>query len=233
MSAVIWHDLECGGYLEDLELWRELAGDGPVLDLGCGTGRVALDLAEQGVPVVGLDIDAVLLEELRRRAGELPVETVRADVRDFHLGRRFPVVLAPMQTVQLLGGPAGRAGLLGCAKAHLEPGGILAIAVAEDIQTFDEVEEALPLPDVREDGGTVYFSQPVSIKDEGERFEIQFVREVIDPHGGRTSGRSVIHLDQLDARQLEAEATGFTVLERRSVPATEAYVGSTVVMLRA
>jgi SAM-dependent methyltransferase len=232
VSAVIWHDLECGGYVEDLELWRELAGDGPVLDLGCGTGRVALDLAEHGVPVVGLDIDEVLLDELRRRAGELPVETVRADVRDFDLGRRFPVVLAPMQTVQLLGGPAGRADFLRCAKAHLEPGGIFAIAVAEDIQTFDEVEEALPLPDVREDGGTVYFSQPVSIKDEGDRFEIQFVREVIDPHGGRTSGRSVIHLDQLDAGQLEAEAAGFTVLDRRTVPATEAYVGSTVVMLR-
>jgi SAM-dependent methyltransferase len=233
VSAVIWHDLECGGYVEDLELWRELAGDGPVLDLGCGTGRVALDLAEHGVPVVGLDIDEVLLDELRRRAGELPVETVRADVRDFDLGRRFPVVLAPMQTVQLLGGSAGRADFLRCAKAHLEPGGIFAIAVAEDIQTFDEVEEALPLPDVREDGGTVYFSQPVSIKDEGDRFEIQFVREVIDPHGGRTSGRSVIHLDQLDAGQLEAEATGFTVLDRRTVPATEAYVGSAVVMLRA
>jgi SAM-dependent methyltransferase len=233
VSAVIWHDLECGGYVEDLSLWRELAGDGPVLDLGCGTGRVALDLAEHGVPVVGLDIDDVLLEELRRRAGELPVETVRADVRDFDLGRRFPVVLAPMQTVQLLGGPPGRADFLRCAKAHLEPGGIFAIAVAEDIQTFDEVEEALPLPDVREDGGTVYFSQPVSIKDEGERFEIQFVREVIDPHGGRTSGRSVIHLDQLDAGQLEAEAADFAVLERRTVPATDAYVGSTVVMLRA
>jgi SAM-dependent methyltransferase len=232
VSAVIWHDLECGGYVEDLELWRELAGDGPVLDLGCGTGRVALDLAEHGVPVVGLDTDEVLLEELRRRASELPVETVRADVRDFDLGRRFPVVLAPMQTVQLLGGPAGRADFLRCAKAHLEPGGIFAIAVAEDIQTFDEVEEALPLPDVREDGGTVYFSQPVSIKDEGDRFEIQFVREIIDPHGGRTSGRSVIHLDQLDAGQLEAEAAGFTVLDRRTVPATEAYVGSTVVMLR-
>jgi SAM-dependent methyltransferase len=233
VSAVIWHDLECGGYVEDLELWRELAGDGPVLDLGCGTGRVALDLAEHRVPVVGVDVDEVLLEELRRRAGELPVETVRADVRHFDLGRRFPVVLAPMQTVQLLGGRAGRADFLRCAKAHLEPGGIFAIAVAEDIQTFDEVEEALPLPDVREDGGTVYFSQPVSIRDEGDRFEIQFVREVIDPHGGRTSGRSVIHLDQLDAGQLEAEAADFTVLDRRTVPATEAYVGSTVVMLRA
>jgi SAM-dependent methyltransferase len=233
VTDVIWHDLECGGYVEDLDLWRELAGAGPVLDVGCGTGRVALDLAQHGVPVVGLDIDAVLLDELRRRAGELPVDTVRADVRDFDLGRRFPVVLAPMQTVQLLGGPPGRAAFLRCAKAHLVAGGILAIAVAEDIQTFDEAEEALPLPDVREDGGTVYFSQPVSIKDEGGRFEIQFVREVIDPHGGRASGRRVIHLDQLDAAQLEAEATGFTVLDRRTVPATEAYVGSTVVMLRA
>jgi hypothetical protein len=95
------------------------------------------------------------------------------------------------------------------------------------------VDEVLPLPDVHEDGGTVYFSQPVSVTDEGDRFEIQFVREVIDPHGGRTSGRSVIHLDQLDAGRLEAEAVGFTVLERRTVPQTEAYVGSTVVMLRA
>jgi SAM-dependent methyltransferase len=233
MTEVMWHDLECGGYVEDLPLWRELAGDGPVLDLGCGTGRVALDLAQSGIPVVGLDVDEILLEELRRRAGELPIETVRADARDFDLGRRFPVILAPMQSVQLLGGPAGRAGFLRCAKAHLEPGGIFAIAVAEDIQTFDEVEEALPLPDVREDGGTVYFSQPVSVTDRGDRFEIHFVREIIDAFGSRMTGRNVIHLDRLDADRLEAEAAGFTVLERRAVPATDAYVGSVVVMLRA
>src|SRR5436190_11857261 len=233
MTEVMWHDLECGGYVEDLALWRELAGDGPVLDLGCGTGRVALDLAQHDIPVVGLDVDEILLAELRRRAGGLPIETVRADARNFDLGRRFPVILAPMQTVQLLGGAAGRAGFLRCAKAHLEPGGIFAIAVADDIQTFDEVEEALPLPDVREDGGTVYFSQPVSVTDQGDRFEIHFVREIIDAAGGRTSGRNVIHLDRLDAERLEAEAAGFTVLERRTVPATDAYVGSVVVMLRA
>ena len=231
MTEVMWHDLECGGYVEDLPLWRELAGSGPVLDVGCGTGRVALDLAAHGVPVVGLDVDEVLLDELRRRAGDLPVETVRADARDFDLGRRFPVVLAPMQTVQLLGGPDGRAGLLRCARAHLEPGGLFAIAIADAIEIFDDVDAVLP--DVHEDGGTVYFSQPVSIRDQGDRFEIEFVREVVDPHGGRTSGRSLIHLDRLDADQLEAEARGFTVLERRTVPQTDAYVGSTVVMLRA
>jgi SAM-dependent methyltransferase len=233
VTDVVWHDLENGGYTEDLELWRELAGDGPVLDLGCGTGRVALDLAGHGVPVVGVDIDEALLAELRRRAGALPVETVRADARDFDLGRRFPVVLAPMQTVQLLGGPAGRAGFLRCARAHLEPGGVLAVAIADEIQVFDEIDAALPLPDVREDGGTVYFSQPVSIKDQGDRFEIEFVREIVDATGGRTSARNVIHLDRLDPERLEAEAAGFTVLDRREVPQTEAYVGSVVVMLRA
>ena len=231
MTAVMWHDLECAGYVEDLPLWRELAGDGPVLDLGCGTGRVALDLAARGVPVVGLDVDEVLLDELRRRAGDLPVETVRADARDFDLGRRFGVVLAPMQTVQLLGGAQGRTGFLRCARAHLEPGGLCAIAIADEIETFDDIEAVLP--DVHEDGGTVYFSQPVSIRDQGDRFEIEFVREVVDPHGGRSSGRNVIHLDRLDADRLEAEAEGFTVLERRTVPQTDAYVGSTVVMLRA
>jgi SAM-dependent methyltransferase len=227
----MWHDLECAGYVEDLPLWRELAGDGPVLDLGCGTGRVALDLAARGVPVFGLDVDEVLLDELGRRAGDLPVETVRADARDFDLGRRFGVVLAPMQTVQLLGGAQGRAGFLRCAKAHLEPGGLLAIAIADEIETFDDIEAVLP--DVHEDGGTVYFSQPVSVRDQGDRFEIEFVREVVDPHGGRSSGRNVIHLDRLDADRLEAEAQGFTILERRTVPQTDAYVGSTVVMLRA
>ena len=45
--AIAWHDAECGSYRADLPLWRELADEagGPVLDLGCGSGRVALDLA--------------------------------------------------------------------------------------------------------------------------------------------------------------------------------------------
>jgi len=65
--AVIWHDVECGGYAEDLELWRELAAaaDGPVLDVGAGTGRVALDLGGRGFEVVALDLDADLLGALR------------------------------------------------------------------------------------------------------------------------------------------------------------------------
>jgi SAM-dependent methyltransferase len=232
--AIVWHDLECGGYLEDLELWRELAGEGPVLDVGCGAGRVALDLAEHGVPVVGLDNDATLLAALRERAAALPVETVCTDARDFALGRCFPVILAPMQTVQLLGGADGRAAFLRCARAHLEPGGLLALALADALEGFDEDTATPPLPDVAEHDGIVYFSQPVAVKDEGERVAIHRVREVVDRDGGRTTGRDVVRLDRLEPEELEAEAValGFTKPERRMISATDDYVGSVVVMLR-
>lgn len=234
MTEVLWHDLECGGYTDDLPLWRELAGDGPVLDVGCGTGRVALALARAGIAVVGLDVDAALLAALRERAADLPVETVRADARDFDLQRRFPVIIAPMQTVQLLGGRDARAGFLRCAKAHLAPGGLFALAIAEGLQAFDEGEIAPPLPDVREVDGSVYFSQPVAMRSDGSAIAIHRVREVVDRDGGRTTGRDVVRLERLEPSALEAEAAarGFTVEPRRHVAESDDYVGSVVVMLR-
>ena len=68
MSAIIWHDVECGAYAADLPLWRELAATeaGPVLDVGAGAGRVALELARAGHDVTALDLDPELLAELRR-----------------------------------------------------------------------------------------------------------------------------------------------------------------------
>ncbi len=58
-SDIVWHDVECGSYYVDLPFWRELAAAeaGPILDVGAGTGRVALDLAAHGHEVVALDID--------------------------------------------------------------------------------------------------------------------------------------------------------------------------------
>ena len=68
VSAIVWHDIECGAYTADLPLWEELAAaaPGPVLDVGAGTGRVALHLARAGFAVTALDVDAVLLAELER-----------------------------------------------------------------------------------------------------------------------------------------------------------------------
>src|SRR3954447_1225634 len=74
-ASVVWHDLECHAYTADLALWRVVAGRAArrgkpcdVLDLGCGTGRVALDLGAHGHRVTGLELDATLADELRRRA---------------------------------------------------------------------------------------------------------------------------------------------------------------------
>ncbi|MEA2287417.1 MAG: hypothetical protein QOJ21_3460 [Solirubrobacteraceae bacterium] len=233
---VLWHDLECGSYDEDLALWRDLAAacDGPVLDVGAGTGRVTLDLAGRGHAVVALDRDPALLSALRDRAGRLPVEVVEGDARGFALGRRFGLIIVPMQTIQVLGGPEGRGGFLRSAREHLEPGGTVAIALADALDAFDAEHDQPPVPDMREIDGIVYASRLVAVRDEGERAAIHRIREIVDGGGVRTVEEDVIGLDRLDAGTLEAEAArhGLRPAPRREIPQSEEYVGSTVVMLR-
>jgi SAM-dependent methyltransferase len=233
-DAVLWHDLECGSYREDLALWRELAR-GPVLDVGAGTGRVALDLARAGHEVVALDTDPELLAALRDRAGGLQVLTVTGDARDFALDRRFGTVLVPMQTAQLLGGPEARAGLLRCAREHLTPGGLLAVALADALEAFSAEDDLLPVPDMREVDGVVYASRPTAVVDEGARVAIHRLRETVMPDGRREVADDVVRLDRVDAAQLEAEgaAAGLRALPARRIPETDDYVGSVVVLLEA
>lgn len=235
-EAVTWHDVECGAYSADLPLWRELAAEagGPVLDVGAGTGRVALDLAGRGHDVTALDVDPVLLGELARRARELPIETFAADARDFDLEREFALVLVPMQTMQILGGPEGRAAFLRCAHRHLQADGRLAAALAGSLAAFEPGPgAALPLPDVAQHGGWAYFSQPVRVRTEGGATVIERVRQSISPDGERRETRDAVRLDPLDAATVAAEAgaLGFAPLPPRAIPATEEHVGSTVVVL--
>jgi SAM-dependent methyltransferase len=232
--AVLWHDVECGDYREDLALWRSLAGAGPVLDVGAGTGRVSLDLAARGVPVVALDADAELLAALEERAAGLPVETVCADARSFDLGgRRFEAIFVPMQTLQLLGGPEGRAAFLRCARAHLAPSGIVAAALADALESFTAETDALPEPDCCEVDGVRYASRPLAVVDEGDRAAIHRLREIDGPDGERSESHDVIRLDRVDdaALQAEAAALGFSVRPSVRIPATQVYVGSSVVVL--
>jgi SAM-dependent methyltransferase len=236
MSVVLWHDLECGGYDRDLPLWRELADreGSAVLDVGAGTGRVALDLARRGHEVVALDRDAALLDALRERSAGLAVTTVAADARGFALGRRFGLIVVAMQTVQLLGGPEGRARFLACARDHLAPGGLLAAALADALEAFDAEHDQPPMPDLREVGGVVYASHPVAVRDLGDRAAIERVREIVARDGTRTVCDDVVELDRLDPDTLAAEAAvvGLRTEASRRLEPTTAYVGSTVVMLR-
>jgi SAM-dependent methyltransferase len=233
---VLWHDLECSAYEEDLPLWRELAGEagGPVLDVGAGTGRVSLDLAAHGIAVVALDADPALLEALQRRAAGLPVETVVADARDFDLGRRFPLVLVPMQTLQLLGGRVGRAQFLRRALDHLQPGGLLAVAVADAMDCFDEEHALPPPPGECEVADVRYASHLISVVEEDGRAAIHRRREIIGPGTAYESAEAVVRLDRVAAGEVAAEAAelGFLTEPDRFVPETEEYLGSTVVVLR-
>jgi SAM-dependent methyltransferase len=236
---VAWHDVECGGYDVDLGLWRALAGahagGEPVLDVGAGTGRVALDLARHGHPVLALDTEPELLDALRERAAGLPVQTVVGDARTMDLGRRFGLIIAPMQTVQLLGGADGRLAFLRAAREHLRPGGTLAAAIAHPLEAFDGSDVQLPEPDVGEAEGVRLVSRPVAIRDEGPRVALVRRRETTSADGARTEDEDVIHLDRLAPEQLAAEgaAAGLVPAAPLHVPATPDYIDSTVVIWHA
>jgi len=236
---VVWHDVECGRYDADTALWRKLAAaaHGPILDVGAGTGRVTLDLARRGHDVVALDIDAALLAELERRADAegLHVRTVVADAADFSLQTsEFALVMAPMQTVQLLGAP-GRLGFLRCARQHVAPGGHVAIALVDVLETFDDDEHVLlPLPDQVTLDGTLYSSQPVALRDHGATVTVERIRQIVTADGRRSASGDILHLDRVALDQVEAEgrAAGLHVLPRRVVAETEEHVGTSVVLLR-
>jgi SAM-dependent methyltransferase len=236
-AHVIWHDVECGRYDADLELWRELAREagGPVLDVGAGTGRVALPLAEDGAEVTALDRDGELLEVLAERAAQagLEIETVRADAADFDLPARFALIAVPMQTLQLLPGAAERDGFFACSRRALLPGGLVAAAIADRLEPFEE-HSPLPAPDVGEAGGLRYLSQPVAVRECPGAVRIERIRQVLAPDGSRTSEDDVIELCTVSAEGLAAEAErhGLRAEAPLDVAATLEHVGSTVVLLR-
>jgi SAM-dependent methyltransferase len=238
-GAVAWHDVECASYEADLPLWRELAegAPGPLLDLGCGTGRVALHLAAAGHPVTGLDSDAELVAELGRRARErgLRVEAVCADVRSFSLPGRFALVVAPMQVFQLVGGAAGRMRALERVREHLAPGGTAAIALADPFEAVAPEDALPPLPDVREQNGWVLSSQPVALRAQEGAVAVERLRQLVSPGGELSVELYRVLLDAVSPGELEREAVaaGLSAAGRRPVAPTTDHVGSTVVLLEA
>jgi SAM-dependent methyltransferase len=237
--GVVWHDVECGAYTADLALWRELAGPAParVLDVGAGTGRVALHLAHAGHEVTALDRDPELLEELteRARAARLSVETVVADAAGFDLGgARFGLIAVPMQTLQLLPGAAARHGFYAAARGALAPGGLVAAALATALEGF-EPDGPLPTPDLAEHDGWRFVSQPLAVRELEDAAVIERIRILEAPDGTRTSTPDVVRLARVTARGLgeEAAAHGLNTVEIRTIPETDEHVGSEVVVLSA
>lgn len=93
-----------------------------VLDAGCGTGRVAIELARHGIDVVGVDVDTSMIAEARRRAPHL--SWVEADLTTLALDRHFDVVVLA-GNVPLFTPPGTQDALVHACAAHIAPGGVL------------------------------------------------------------------------------------------------------------
>lgn len=131
-----WYDLLHRGLPGEAEFYvgQAVRGGGPLLDIGCGTGRIAIPAAMSGLEVVGLDISAAMLdscEDKLEAVGELSgsVELVLGDMCDFDLERRFPMAIMAYRTLMHLLEPDQQLEALVCAHEHLEPGGSLILNV--------------------------------------------------------------------------------------------------------
>ncbi len=149
-DEALWNDLPF--YLKMAKIHG-----GPVLEIGAGTGRVTWALAAEGIKVVGLDLSANMLavahkkEHLHPREVSERVELFEADMTDFNLNRKFPLIIVPARAFQHLVTPEEQHACLECLHKHLLPGGQLVLHLFDpklemcipDASESDRAEEAI------------------------------------------------------------------------------------------
>ncbi len=123
-------DLENNHFDPDGSFYLNLAQQvgGQVLELGCGTGRITIPLAAQGIDITGLDVVPEMLDLARTKAAGLPVNWVEGDVRNFHLRKQFNLICAPGCVFEHLLARTEQEAMLNCVREHLTADGMFVIA---------------------------------------------------------------------------------------------------------
>jgi ubiquinone/menaquinone biosynthesis C-methylase UbiE len=115
----------------EIDFYRELAAEAnsntqAVLETACGTGRVAIRLAQDGFEVVGLDLSSAMLDIAREKSiGMSNMRWVQADMRSFELGETFGLVIIPGHSFQNILTAADQVECLESIRRHISPGGVL------------------------------------------------------------------------------------------------------------
>jgi SAM-dependent methyltransferase len=163
---------------DDLAFFRRLAEDsgGTVLELGAGTGRLAIPLAAAGIDIVGLDRSRAMLDVAEAKRRSLPrevcrrVSLVEGDMTDLRLGRRFGLVFAAFRVFMALLDPEAQRRALSGIRPHLRPGGLVAIDL------FDPRLDRL-VPDLADPGELREAVHPAT----GRRVVVRIGDRVNDP----------------------------------------------------
>ena len=136
----------------DIPFWRTLAlqSDGPVLELGCGTGRISIPLARAGVPLVGVDRSEAMLARARRRIkrGRLSSRAllIRGDIRSLPFSSStFPLVMAPYGVLQSLLRERDLAATLDAVARVLKSGATFGLELVADLPSWDEYRKRVSL----------------------------------------------------------------------------------------
>ena len=135
-----WRQADIPFYVEEAQ-----KSGGPVLELGCGTGRISIPIAKAGIDVVGLDISKPMIDLARSKAKKAGLSKPNmsfliGDMREFSLGRTFPIIIVPFRSFLALLNVPDQRSCLDSIKSHLDPGGVLILDIfVPDLNTLTEV----------------------------------------------------------------------------------------------
>ena len=120
-------------------LLRDLAGDGPALELAVGDGRIAIPLAETGVEVDGIDLSPVAIDRIRAHPRGDAVHASVADLSDFALDRQYALVYCVANSLFNVTTQAGQLRCFELVAAHLAPGGVFFVHSSYTPRWFEEL----------------------------------------------------------------------------------------------
>jgi SAM-dependent methyltransferase len=129
----------------------ELAGRGPALELGIGSGRVAIPLAKRGVRVHGIDNSGAMVERLRAKPGASSIDVTVGDFADTDLGTRFPLVYVVGNTLYCLPDQDAQVRCFAGAARHLRRRGVFVVECFVPDMTWWSHDQAVQVLEVAPD----------------------------------------------------------------------------------